>query len=199
MSTRQFSGEPQVQWLTEMRADRDMILLQDFWFIDANGRRWEAPKASRVDGASIPRPLWTLVGAPYTGDYRRASIVHDVACTAAMGDDDLRRAADRMFFEACREGGCSLWDATVLYVGVRIGAWWNGIAHFDASAVHLAEESGTSDLQRDFRIVSEDVLRQGLSDDPEDVEARTDAALNAHAARKAQLTAIAASPVRPLQ
>lgn len=190
MGRRQFSGEPEARWLTEARADRDMVLLEDFWFIDAKGRRWDAPKGSQVNGASIPRPLWTLVGSPYTGDYRRATIVHDIACEAAVGDDDLRRTADRMFFEACREGGCSLWDATVLYVGVRIGSWRNGIARFDESAVRLTEEPGTADLQRDFRIVSEDVLRQGLSDDPEDVEARTDAALATYVIRKAQLLAL---------
>ena len=61
-----------------------------------------------MDGASIPRALWTLVGSPYRGDYRRASIVHDQACDDAHGDKDKRRAADRMFYHACREGGCNI-------------------------------------------------------------------------------------------
>jgi hypothetical protein len=33
-------------------------------------RRWNAPKSSRTDDASIPRFLWAVVGSTYTGDYR---------------------------------------------------------------------------------------------------------------------------------
>jgi hypothetical protein len=75
-----FSGNPQTEWLSETGDDRRMKLLQDFWYDDPQGRRWLAAAGSVVDGASIPAPLWSTVGSPYTGDYRRASIVHDVAC-----------------------------------------------------------------------------------------------------------------------
>src|SRR5690349_11195833 len=118
-----FSADPQTEWSTEAGVeDRRMTLLDDFWFDDPNGRRWHAPKGCSIDGATIPRPLWALVGSPYTGDYRRASIVHDFACVEAGDNFAARRAADRMFFHGCREGGCSLEDAIILYVGVRIGA-----------------------------------------------------------------------------
>jgi hypothetical protein len=61
-----------------------------------------------------------MVGSPYTDDYRRASIVHDVAC-----DDQTvqRKDADVMFYHACLAGGCSFLQAKLLYAGVRIGAW----------------------------------------------------------------------------
>jgi hypothetical protein len=188
--TRQFADDPETIWLSEPGSDRNMALLQDFWFIDRQGRRWDAPKASVIDGASIPRPLWSLIGSPYTGDYRRASIVHDVACDQAGTDPVARRAADRMFFEACRAGGCSIRDATLLYIGVRIGAWWGeagGVG--DASAVRLTHDLAEAPLQQDFQAVSEDVLRPGEADDPDEVEARTDAALAAHAARKMRMLA----------
>src|SRR5438132_3145395 len=125
MSHGQFSGEPILRWLTEPTSDRRMEVLEDFRFTDPAGVVWDAPKASIVNGASIPRPLWTVVGSPYTGDYRRASIVHDVACDRAAGDVDRRRAADRMFFHACRAGGCSVREATLLYMGVRLGSAWS--------------------------------------------------------------------------
>jgi len=190
--TSQFSGDPETIWLTEAGTDRNMALLQDFWFIDRRGNRWDAPKASIVNGASIPRPLWSLVGSPYTGDYRRASIVHDVACEYAGGDPARRRAADRMFFEACREGGCTAWEATVLYVGVRIGAWWGRATNPEAPrGVRLTLGVGDTALQQDFQAVSEDVLRQGETDDPAEVEARTDAALSAHTARNSAIAAMA--------
>jgi hypothetical protein len=125
-----FSGNPKTEWLIDLSgADRDMALTENFWYLDPNGRKWEAPKGSVISGASIPRPLWSMVGSPYTDDYRRASIVHDVAC-----DDQTvqRKDADVMFYRACLAGGCSFLQAKLLYAGVRIGAW---------SSAFLASES----------------------------------------------------------
>lgn len=196
--TKQFSDDPETIWLSEAGSDRNMALLQDFWFIDRQGRRWDAPKASVIDGASIPRPLWSLIGSPYTGEYRRASIAHDVACDQAGSDPVARRAADRMFFEACRAGGCSIRDATLLYVGVRIGAWWSEAGCIgDATAVRLTRDLAEAPLQQDFQAVSEDVLRLGETDDPNEVEARTDAALVAHTARIGTLTGLASARFAP--
>ena len=116
-----FSGNPKTEWLVDQSgADRGMALIKDFWYLDPSGRKWDAPKGSVINGASIPRPLWSTVGSPYTDDYRRASIVHDVAC-----DDRtvLRKDADVMFYHACLAGGCSFLQANLLYAGVRIGAW----------------------------------------------------------------------------
>lgn len=116
-----FSGNPKTEWLINAAGkDRDMLLLEDFWFKDPGGKLWSAPAGSIVNGASIPEFLWSTVGSPYTDDYRRASIVHDVAC-----DDPsvLRHDADRMFYYACLAGGCSLKQARLLYAGVRLGAW----------------------------------------------------------------------------
>lgn len=195
--TKQFADDPETIWLSEAGSDRNMALLQDFWFIDRQGKRWDAPKASVIDGASIPRSLWSLVGSPYTGDYRRASIVHDVACDRAGGDPAARRAADRMFFEACRAGGCSIWDATVLYVGVRIGAWWGDVAEVaEARAVRMTRDAADVTLQQDFQAVGEDVLRQGETDDPAEIEARTDTALSAYAARVGAMRAFAGTGSR---
>ncbi|WP_040433763.1 DUF1353 domain-containing protein [Chlorobium ferrooxidans] len=72
-----------------------MKLLEDFSFIDPDGKVWCAPKDSVINGASIPRPLWSTVRLPYTDDYHRASIVHDVACES---NAISRNAADVMFF-----------------------------------------------------------------------------------------------------
>lgn len=119
-----FSGNPKTEWLVDNNRDRNMMVIEDFWYLDPDGRKWTAPKGSVVNGASIPRPLWVTVGSPYTGDYRRASIVHDVAC-----DDSTvnRKDADVMFYHACLAGGCSVAQARLLYAGVRIGASTAGI------------------------------------------------------------------------
>lgn len=144
MTHGKFSANPEATWLTEPGPDRRMKLLQDFTFTDPDGKEWLTPKGYRVDGASIPRPLWSLVGSPYTGDYRRASIVHDKACDDATGNPKARRAADRMFYHACRAGGCSVKEAWILYLGVRIGAldeavpaWGMGIAASERAGLEL--------------------------------------------------------------
>jgi hypothetical protein len=116
-----FSGNPKTEWLVdENGADRDMALIEEFWYLDPDGRKWVAPKGSVINGASIPRPLWSTVGSPYIDDYRRASIVHDVACNDPIVQ---RKNADSMFYHACLAGGCSFFQAKLLYAGVRIGAW----------------------------------------------------------------------------
>lgn len=116
-----FSGNPKTEWITSPAVpDRDMALLEDFSYTDPSGKTWLAPRGSVVNGASIPRPLWAAVGSPYTDDYRRASIVHDVACADPAA---FRKDADVMFYYACQAGGCPPLQAQLLYAGVRIGAW----------------------------------------------------------------------------
>jgi len=178
-----FSGEPRTEWLTEPGPDRRMVLLEPMSYTDPAGRVWPAPKGSVVDGASIPRALWTLVGSPYTGDYRRASIVHDVA-TDPAGPNVDRRAADRMFFHACLTGGCPLREAILLYIGVRIGAHEGHVAAWRAAAgeslrgPRLRRTPAEEQLEADYRQASETVLAHGETDDVRELERRTDAALS---------------------
>lgn len=122
-----FSGNPKTEWLSGPGDDRNMKLLQDFSYTDPDGKLWLAPMDSEINGASIPAPLWSTVGSPYTGDYRNASVVHDVACYHVETAND-RKAADKMFYFACLAGGCSKAQARLLYLGVRVGAWGTGKA-----------------------------------------------------------------------
>ncbi|HZV66526.1 MAG TPA: DUF1353 domain-containing protein, partial [Telluria sp.] len=62
MSNGSFSGNPKTEWLSERGEDRDMLLLEAFWYADPHNRRWLAPQGSMTDGASIPRTLWSSVG-----------------------------------------------------------------------------------------------------------------------------------------
>jgi len=145
-----FSGNPKTEWLVETgKEDRDMQLLEDFWYDDPDGRRWLAPVGSIINGASIPRPLWTTVGSPYTDDYRRASIVHDVACNNPSVD---RKDADKMFYFACQAGGCSKKQAKILYAGVRIGAWAGDVFTKNAFSrskmlYRLTERAGVDEMK----------------------------------------------------
>lgn len=122
MSARFDPPQPTLTWCTEPdQPDRRMELRHPFSYKDPNGKTWEVPWPFMVDGASIPAFLWSTVGSPYAGDYRRASIVHDYWCQ--QGGWSGRLAADRMFRCACLDGGCSAKQAWLLYVGVRIGAY----------------------------------------------------------------------------
>jgi hypothetical protein len=183
MSHGRFSGDPRTLWHTDPNnPDRKMSVLEDFWFIDPDTKKWLTPANYCVDGASIPRALWTLVGSPYTGDYRRASIVHDKACDDAVGNSAARRAADRMFFHACREGGCGMAEATLLYIGVRIGALTKLVPSWrftvNDEAPRLNRTASDDRVEADFRLAARDVLDQGESDDPSEIERRTDRALS---------------------
>jgi len=118
--------EPTLEWLTQRAPDapdRNMRLVDaSFKYTDPKGKPWEVKGGDSiliVNGASIPSFLWSTVGSPYTGNYRRASILHDFWCKIEGG----RLEADRMFHSACLDGGCSPMQAWLLYVGVRIGAY----------------------------------------------------------------------------
>ena len=90
----------------------------DFTFTDATGRVWIAPQGLISDGASIPRLFWTAVGSPFTGQYRRAAILHDSAYSTPGMD---KSAADKMLLEASLADGCDEALANIIYEGVKVG------------------------------------------------------------------------------
>jgi hypothetical protein len=120
----EFSATPKLEFIdTPGGPNRQVRVIEDFTFTQAaDGTVWEAPSGSLVNGASIPRVLWTLVGSPFTGDYVYASIVHDVAC-----DTRTRpwRATHYMFYQACLAGGTRPGRAKLMYLAVRnFGPRW---------------------------------------------------------------------------
>lgn len=110
-----FEGKVVVEWLTNATPERDMQLLEPFAFIDSNGKRWEVPAGTVINGASIPQSVWSLVGSPFTGNYRRASVVHDHYCDKRS---DSWRAVHRMFYEAMIAGSVTELQAKVFYAAV---------------------------------------------------------------------------------
>ena len=117
-----FEGEVRAEWLKHDGDDRRMRLLEQFVFVDDNGQRWVAEVNDEVDGASIPRFLWTVAGSPFVGDYRRASVIHDVECQRK-----LRPSKDvhQMFYEAMRCDGVPDDTALKFYTAVRLfGPRW---------------------------------------------------------------------------
>ena len=121
----EFSAIPQFRLIdTPGGPNRKVELVDDLTFTEkATGTVWDAPGGSIVDGASIPRALWALVGSPFTGDYVYASIIHDVACDAKTHP---WRDVHYMFYRACLAGGTRRGLAKVLYLAVRnFGPRWD--------------------------------------------------------------------------
>jgi uncharacterized protein DUF1353 len=115
----QFKGDVEARWLPD---GRKMKLLTDFAYIDPADMEWDARAGSEVDGASIPQVFWSLIGGPFEGQYRNASIVHDVACQKRDHDWHL---VHKMFYTACRCGGVSEIEAKLLYSAVyHFGPRW---------------------------------------------------------------------------
>lgn len=114
-----FDGEPVTRWHPD---GRTMTLLTELRYTDPKGEVWIAPAGSQVDGASIPRYLWSIMGGPFEGKYRNASVLHDVA----YGERKRPwQDCDRMFYNAMRCSGVGAVEAKTMYYALyRFGHHW---------------------------------------------------------------------------
>jgi len=136
MNFGRFTNTVKAEWVRGPQDERRMRLLEDFAYIDTKGKTWLAPKGSVTDGASIPRALWTIAGAPYEGQYREAAVIHDVYCeTKSEPHQDVLR----VFYYANRAAGVSAFSSKLLHAGVLAGVpkWSKGPSNCFA-ACHAA-------------------------------------------------------------
>ena len=126
-----FKGTVIVEWLEHDGPDRSMILQEDFSYVDPNGKEWRVPAHTTIDGASIPKVLWSHIGPPFVGDYRRASVIHDYFCdTKSEPSKDVHR----MYYHAALAGGVSPPAAKGMYLAIRLaGPSWRFVSGFDGS------------------------------------------------------------------
>jgi hypothetical protein len=118
-SVGRFVGDVVTRWDT---TSNKMTLVKDFTYVDPAGVTWDAPEGWQIDGASIPRIAWTVVGDPYSGPYRFASVIHDVACDRKTKPwKDVHRA----FYMAMLAGRVSQVQAKIMYAAVyHFGPRW---------------------------------------------------------------------------
>jgi hypothetical protein len=129
-----YSGQVEARWEND---GRNMTLLSELHYTDPEGVIWIAPAGSVVDGASIPRVLWSLMGGPFEGKYRNASVLHDVAY-----DQKTRpwKQCDRMFYNAMRCSGVAVTEAKTMYYALyRHGRHWKR-TRFVPGAASVAED-----------------------------------------------------------
>lgn len=106
---------------------KNWLVLDDFFYdtdvsmTRGNLHRVVVPKGFVTDFASIPRPLWAIVGGPADGKYRKIAVVHDwLYRTPGLA---TRGQADAVLLEGMKVSGCSWWTRSVIYAGVRVGGW----------------------------------------------------------------------------
>jgi hypothetical protein len=119
MNCNRYVGNVQTEWLED---GRRMKLLQPLQYIDPACNVWEAPKESIVDGASIPKFAWSIIGGPFEGKYRNASVIHDVACDQKKKPWE---AVHEVFYNAMIASGVSSVTAKIMYAAVyHFGPRW---------------------------------------------------------------------------
>lgn len=124
----------------EEREDRPRFVLSaPFKYVHADGRVWETPAGYAIDGASIPKAVWSFVGGPFSGKYLAASVIHDYytdtcqdADQAAPPDDcgntlDTHPASDDVhlaFWSGMMERGVDPDRANLMYYAVSLYKRW---------------------------------------------------------------------------
>lgn len=114
-----FKGRVVAEWLSDGRL---MRLQEPFEYVDPSNRRWPVPADTTVDGASIPQVFWSLIGGPFEGLYRSASVIHDYYC--------VRRTrpfpqVHRVFYDGMLTSGVADPRAWLMYQAVaNFGPRW---------------------------------------------------------------------------
>src|SRR5256886_4709759 len=114
-----YSGYVEARWEND---GRSMTLLSELRYTDPQGQVWIASAGSQVDGASIPRSLWSFMGGPFEGKYRNASVLHDVAYEQR---NRPWQVCDQMFYNAMRCSGVGKAKAGRFNYGfIKLGRNW---------------------------------------------------------------------------
>ncbi len=137
---------------------RRFSLPHEFNYLDAKKQLWEAPSGLIVDGASIPMPFWSVIGGPFSGPYREASVVHDAGCCAKTRP---WQEVHRMFYEAMRCSGVGWVKAKTMYLAVwAMGPRWTKLNSSMPKDCLLAAPSGTPPAMQSFMLPTTDIAQQ---------------------------------------
>lgn len=99
----------------------DCILLSDLYYT-SDKFRIHVKKGMTTDGASIPRILWTAIGSPFIGKYRKASIIHDALYRShALSKKD----SDRVFLDIMKSLGVGTIKRYLIFGGVFTFGWFS--------------------------------------------------------------------------
>src|ERR1700674_3184901 len=101
---------------------KNWVVLDDFYYdtdvclSGPNPHRVVCEKGFQSDFASIPWPLWSIVGAPAEGKYRKIAVVHDkLYRTKGLA---TKHESDRVLLEGMEYAGTPRWTRYLIYAGV---------------------------------------------------------------------------------
>ena len=111
--------------LKDVGDGRQFELVSEYRYVDPKNTLWTVPKGTVVNGASIPRYLWSLVGGPWEGLYRNASVIHDYFFDRKQYDSD---SVHRVFYDAMLTSGVPQLKAKIMYFAVlRFNPRWKAL------------------------------------------------------------------------
>lgn len=140
------------------RDGRTMTLVQPFAFVDQRCINWIVPTGAVVDGASIPQAGWSLVGGPFEGKYREASVIHDWYCALRV---QPWQAVHLMFYEAMRANGVEQNAADRMYQAVRrFGPQWDQITIRNSNLVMRQFRHDQSFLTRVSKFADSQIVKR---------------------------------------
>ena len=109
-----------------------MILDQDFSFV-VDTELHRIPKGFCWDGASIPRPVWSIIGDDTEPDFWVPSLIHD---WMYLTHCETRANADECIYQALGQCDVSSWRAHVIWGAVRaFGGFVWGITADDKAQI----------------------------------------------------------------
>jgi hypothetical protein len=170
-----FVGKVVVEWLDDPFVAK-LQLREDFGFEDQAGKLWLARQGQVLDGTSIPLVFRSMIGMPFVGDYRRASVVYDYYCHAKT---EPWRDVHRMFYHASLTEGVGEVEAKVMYATLyAAGMRWEMPGSSCFRSCHAAAPSLTWKPYVEEKEVGPVVewIRQ-VNPALEEIDARVDAAV----------------------
>ena len=107
--------------------------LASAWSVEWEGATYSIPEGFRHDGASVPRPVWSLTGLRPDGLLRAAALLHDALyrhggrLPKGWGPQVpiSRKDADRAFYGLMIEAGVPRWRAWTAWRAVRVFGRWS--------------------------------------------------------------------------
>lgn len=131
-SSTAFGEQPTVGYLDtlvlkDVGDGRQFDLVNDYRYVDSRGVEWKVPSGTRVNGASIPSYLWSIVGGPWEGKYRNASVIHDYFY------GQRKYASEEIhwvFYDAMRKSNVGIVKAKLMYWAVlRFNPKWKAVTY----------------------------------------------------------------------
>ena len=98
---------------------RDLMILHDRleYFDYREHQLFVIEEGFIYDGASIPKPLWSIIGSPFDADFRLPSALHEFLY---RNEVISKERADQMFYDALRGTGVGYLKAQSMYLAVKL-------------------------------------------------------------------------------